>query len=146
LRTANERDAHWIIYRYADINLIKAEALIELNRFAEANVLIGETVSRAGLSYEGQFTKELSRTELLRERSREFNFEGKYWFDVLRVAKRNNFEKKQIIIDMILTGADIKQRAILASKVHDTMSYYLPIHNDELIYNQNLVQNPYYDR
>jgi starch-binding outer membrane protein, SusD/RagB family len=30
-RTATERDANWIIYRYADIMLMKAEASIELD-------------------------------------------------------------------------------------------------------------------
>jgi hypothetical protein len=50
-------------------------------------------------------------------------------------------------MDMILAGAgSIKQQAILASKVFDTLSYYLPINEHELIYNQSLVQNPYYDR
>jgi hypothetical protein len=47
---------------------------------------------------------------------------------------------------MILSGADIKQQAILRTKVYDTMSYYLPIAEHELIYNQNLKQNPFYDR
>jgi len=66
--------------------------------------------------------------------------------DLLRAAKRNNFENKQLIIDMILSGADIKQQAILRTRVYDTLSYYLPIPERELIYNQNLVQNPFYDR
>jgi hypothetical protein len=30
--------------------------------------------------------------------------------------------------------------------VYDPMSYYLPIPEHELIYNQNLVQNPFYTR
>ena len=47
---------------------------------------------------------------------------------------------------MILSGADIKQQAILKTKVFDTMSYYLPIAERELTYNQKLLQNPYYDR
>ena len=80
------------------------------------------------------------------ERGREFLFEGRRWFDMLRAAKRNQFENKQLIIDMILSGADIKQQAILRTRVYDTLSYYLPIQERELIYNQNLVQNPFYDR
>ena len=71
---------------------------------------------------------------------------GKRWFDMLRAAKRNKFQNKQIIIEMILSGADVKQQAILKTKVYDTLSYYLPIAEHELIYNQNLVQNPYYDK
>ncbi|HDS06221.1 MAG TPA: RagB/SusD family nutrient uptake outer membrane protein [Bacteroides sp.] len=145
-RVITERDANWILYRFADILLMKAEACIELNRFAEANELIAETLLRAGMPYVDQSSKELLRQALLDERGREFLFEGKRWFDLLRAAKRNNFENKQIIINMILSGADIKQQAILKTRVYDTLSYYLPIPERELIYNQNLIQNPYYDR
>jgi len=145
-RTGTERDANWIIYRYADILLIKAEAAIELNKFDEANNLIRESLLRAGMPFEDATEKTDLRDALLDERGREFLFEGKRWFDLLRAAKRNKFQNKQIIIDMILAGADIKQQAILKTKVYDTLSYYLPIAEHELIYNQNLVQNPYYDR
>jgi len=145
-RTSSERDANWILYRFADILLMKAEACIELNRFNEANDLISETLLRAGMTYSETTDKEILRQYLLDERGREFLFEGKRWFDLLRAAKRENFAKKQIIIDMLLSGADIKQQAILKTRVYDTLSYFLPIPEDELIYNQNLVQNPYYDR
>ena len=145
-RSITERDANWILYRYADILLMKAEASIELNRFGDANELIAETLLRAGMPFVEETDKERLRQELLDERGREFLFEGKRWFDLLRAAKRDNFEKKQIIIDMILSGADIKQQAILRTRVYDTLSYYLPIPEHELIYNQNLKQNPYYDR
>jgi hypothetical protein len=86
------------------------------------------------------------RKAVLDERAREFIIEGKRWFDLLRAAKRNHFENKQLIIDMILSGADIKQQAVLRTKVYDTLSYYLPIPEHEIIYNQNLVQNPFYNR
>lgn len=145
-RSQTERDANWILYRYADILLMKAEALIELDRFDEANQLIRETMLRSGIPYENYDDKVLLRQALLDERGREFLMEGKRWFDILRAAKRNQFENKDIIIKMILSGADIKQQAILKTKVYDTMSYYLPIPERELIYNQNLVQNPFYDR
>lgn len=145
-RSSTERSANWILYRYADILLMKAEAAIELEQFDVANNLIGETLLRAGMPYEESYDKELLRQAILDEKGREFLLEGKRWFDLLRAAKRNKFQNKQIIIDMILSGADIKQQAILKTKVYDTLSYYLPIAERELIYNQNLVQNPYYDR
>jgi len=145
-RAYTERDANWNIYRYADILLMQAEAAIELNKFDVANNWIRESLLRAGMPYEDNFDKVVLRQALLDEKGREFLFEGKRWFDLLRAAKRNKFQNKQIIIDMILSGADIKQQAILKTKVYDTLSYYLPIAEHEIIYNQNLVQNPYYDR
>lgn len=145
-RTYSERDANWILYRYADVLLMKAEACIELDRFDDANDLISETALRAGIPFVAQNDKEILREALLDEKGCEFLFEGKRWFDLLRAAKRNGFENKQIIIEMILSGADIKQQAILRTRVYDTLSYYLPVPERELIYNQNLVQNPFYDR
>lgn len=145
-RSYSERDANWIFYRYAEVMLMKAEACIELDRFNEANDLISETMLRAGAPFVEQTDKDLMREMLLNERGREFLFEGRRWFDMLRAAKRNDFEDKQLIIDMILSGADIKQQAILRTRVYDTLSYYLPVPERELIYNQNLVQNPFYDR
>ncbi len=84
---------------------------------------------------------------MLTERGREFSCEGKRWFEVLRFAKRNHFENKQLVIDILLGKAtNANELAIMRSKVIDTMSYYLPIHNDEIKVNRNLEQNPFYDR
>jgi len=145
-RSNNQRSANFIYYRYADVILMKAEAEIELDHFAEANALIHETADRAGISYIDILVKKDLRKALLDERGREFVVEGKRWFDLLRGAKRNHFENKQLIIDMILSGADIKKQAVLRTKVYDTLSYYLPIPEHEIIYNQNLKQNPFYNR
>lgn len=145
-RGPNQRDAHFIYYRYADILLMKAEALNELDNIADANEFLRMTEERAGLSYVDVINKGDMRTAILNERAREFALEGKRWFDLLRMAKRNKFANKQLIIDMILSGADVKQQAVLRTKALDTMSYYLPIPEREILYNPNLVQNPYYDR
>ncbi len=145
-RSGTQRSANFIYYRYADILLMKAEALTELDRFTEANALVRLTLERAGLSYEDVIVKKDLQKAILDERGREFIVEGKRWFDILRSAKRNHFSNKQLIIDMILSGADIKQQAVLRTKVYDTMSYYLPIPEHEILYNQNLVQNPFYNR
>ncbi len=146
-REFNQRDANFIYYRYADILLIKAEALTELNRLAEANDLVRLTAERASTSYTNIFEKEALRDFILEEKAREFALEGKRWFDVLRYGKRDGFKNKQFIINMILaTADDVKQVAVLRTKVVDTMSYYLPIPKDDLLSNQNLEQNPFYDR
>ena len=145
-RSSNQRDGHFIYYRYADILLMKAEAATEIGNFTLANEMVRETVGRAGLNHGEIVVKEDLRKAILDERGREFLLEGKRWFDLLRAAKRNNFEKKQIIIDMILAGADIQRQAVLRTKVFDTMSYYLPIPERDLIYNPFLLQNTFYNR
>ena len=145
-RTTAQRDANFIYYRYADVLLIKAEALNETGKLIEANALVRDVASRAGITHLNASNKDDLRQDIMDERGREFVFEGKRWFDLLRNAKRNHFENKQIIINMILAGADVQQKAILRTRVYDTMSYYLPIPESELLYNPELVQNPYYDR
>jgi hypothetical protein len=146
VRSSSQRDANFIYYRYADVLLAKAEALTEMNQLIEANALVKLTKERAGLSHTEIVKQKDLRQEIVDERGREFVMEGKRWFDLLRNAKRNKFENKQIIINMILSGADIKQQAILRTRVYDTMSYYLPIPENELLYNPQLVQNPFYER
>nr|HPR61464.1 RagB/SusD family nutrient uptake outer membrane protein [Prolixibacteraceae bacterium] len=146
-RTYNESDANVIYYRYSDILLIKAEALAELDRFGEANEYINQIRERAAQSPMNiNPEKELFRTIIMEERAKEFAFEGKRWFDVLHFAKKNNFENKNLIIQMILEGADVKKKPVLRSRILDTMSYYLPIPEGELKTNTKLVQNPFYDR
>lgn len=146
-RSTNERDVNMIHYRYADILFMKAEALAETGKFSESNALINELLNRAEISpinLEPTITN--FRSVILEQRAKEFALEGKRWFDVLRFAKKNHFENKSLIIQMILEGADAKTKPILRSRVLDTMSYYLPISQAELDHNPKLVQNPYYDR
>lgn len=147
VRTENERDANFIYYRYADILLMKAEALAELNDLENANNLVTTVAERAGVTHIPTFSLEDFRNVLLAERGREFAGEGKRWFDVLRFAKKNGFEDKQRLVDILLGKAsDAQELAIMRTKVIDTMSYYLPIHQDEIQFNRNLEQNPFYDR
>lgn len=145
-RTQNQRDANVIYYRYADVLLTKADALNELGQTTESNAFLSQTKERAGLSHVDINVQSELRLAILEERNKEFLLEGKRWFDVLRVAKRNNYENKHLIIEMILAGADIKQQAILRAKVFDTQSYFLPIPEWDIITNPNLEQNPYYER
>lgn len=147
LRTQSERDANFIYYRYADILMMKAEALAETGNLTDANVLLEQITRRAGVDFSPNFTLEGFRRVILTERGLEFAGEGKRWFDVLRFAKKEGFKDPKVLQDILLSKAsDAKELAIMRTKVIDTMSYYLPIHYDELQFNRNLVQNPFYDR
>lgn len=146
-RTGAERDANFVYYRYVDVLLMKAEALAETRDFEEANYLLRIVAERAGTTHTETYNRDSFLNALLNERAREFGGEGKRWFDLLRFAKKNNFENKQDLIDILLGKAsDANELAIMRTRVIDTMSYYLPIYEDEIQYNKNLVQNPFYDR
>jgi hypothetical protein len=145
-RIETEKDANFIYYKYPEILLFKAEAHVELGEIQPANEILFEITQRAGATFAGSSDINELRDYILDERAREFMAEGKRWFDILRYAKRDNFKRKQFIINMVLGNAGVKERQVLQTRVYDTMSYYLPIPENELIYNQNLVQNPFYDR
>ncbi|UCH14878.1 MAG: RagB/SusD family nutrient uptake outer membrane protein [Bacteroidales bacterium] len=146
-RDYSQRDANFIYYRYADILLMKAEALAELNNFFESQELINEVAIRAGNPsvFLEQSIAEF-RTAILTERAREFAFEGKRWFDLLRFAKRNWWENKNLVINILLSKASDEKRPILRGRILDPNGFYLPIPEADIKYNDKLNQNPYYDR
>lgn len=81
---------------------------------------------------------------ILRERRREFAFEGKRWFDVLRNAKRDKYTRIDLILNMIGEIAPGDKVQLIVGKYSDRRSHYLPINLDELLADKNLVQNPFY--
>jgi len=149
--TVGNEDPNYIYYRYADVMAMKAEALVELSEsnLQEANDLLEQIAIRGGgtATFERTYSREDFRMAQLEERGREFGAEGKRWFDLLRVAKRNSFENYQFLAEILLAKAITTQELnIMRSKVIDTMGYFLPIHEDELKYNKNLKQNTAYSR
>jgi hypothetical protein len=146
-RTESERDANFIYYRYAEVLLMKAESLAETGNFEDANYLVRRVAERAGVTHNDTYSLKNFRTALLTERGREFGGEGKRWFDVLRFAKRNGFEDKKLLMDILIRKAsNANEIAIMRTKIIDTMSYYLPVFEEEILYNKNMLQNPFYDR
>jgi hypothetical protein len=148
-RAVSESYAHWIVYRYADILLMKAEALNETGNGQTALDLIYQIRNRA---------RALPATDLspspgdrlgvedfiLQERAREFAFEGKRWFDLLRFAKRNNYERLNLLLDMVSKTVPPDRQQSAIAKFKDKNSHYLPIYYYELQTDKLLVQNPFY--
>jgi len=74
-----------IIYRLADLILLKAEALAALNRIPLAIAELNKVRNRAGTGdYTGAMTKQAVEKEILDERFRELYLELKRWPDLLR--------------------------------------------------------------
>ena len=82
---------------------------------------------------------------ILEERAKELAFEGKRWFDLLRMGRRNDFARKDKLISIIIENFPSNKRLVLASKLTDPMGWYMPIQEDEIERNNELVQNPYYE-
>lgn len=140
---------HWFVYRYADVLLMKAEALAQLNRGQEA-VDIVNVIRTRGQALEGTNSHpdvtnvtEVSRY-ILEERAREFMFEGKRWYDVLRYVKRNNYAQIDYLLDMVTGTVPANTVRTTQIKMKDHNSHYFPIFEYELQTNKQLVQNPFY--
>jgi starch-binding outer membrane protein, SusD/RagB family len=74
-----------IIYRLADIFLMKAEAYAGINNTTLAIQYLEKVRTRAGTgSYPGATDKGSVEKEILDERGREFFFENKRWYDLVR--------------------------------------------------------------
>jgi len=140
-----ESDAHWIIYRYPDILLMKAEAHVQLGEFTQATELIDMVRERALLEpVSGISGKNALEDIILEERAKEFCGEGKRWFDLIRMGRRNNYERMDRFIEILSDNKSYEEAEIIRSKYSNPNSWYLPIHQDEIDQNNNLVQNPYY--
>lgn len=155
--------SNWIFYRLADVILMKAEALtqkaiLENNNqelLTEAYTLLRQIRERANApestdmlyQHTGEFDGKTLEEFILNERAREFAFEGKRWFDVLRHAKRDDYSEKNMnyLMRMAILAAPPEKVYSLQNKwLSNTGSHYLPISLSELEANKNLVQNEFY--
>jgi len=149
MRTATSSYAHWFVYRYSDILLMKAEALAWTNNGQAALDLVNVIRYRANaLPARAMAPDPNSAVDvtdyIMAERAREFAFEGKRWFDILRNSKRNNYAHLQYMLDAVVSIAPPALQQLMLNKYKDVRSHYLPINSYELQTDSKLVQNPFY--
>lgn len=146
-RAGNEQySANWIVYRLADILLMKAEALSQLGEYNDALRIINEIRERANVSPVSLANTPVAFEDaILEERALELAYEGKRWFDLMRMGRRDNFGRKGKLIEIIVSNVPSTQKRILAAKLTNPLGWYLPVYDDEIERNKNLDQNPYYD-
>ena len=146
-------DANWIFYRLSDMVLIEAEALIERGQegdFDKAFALIDVINKRANDAVNGSRSSTLKKTDyidskaamenlLLEERQREFLFEGKRWYDLVRFAVRDGNNTRLVE----LASRKYQENAnAMKIKLADPNIIFFPYAKNELKVNPLLVQNP----
>ncbi len=160
---SNVKSANWIIYRLTDVVLMEAEAKVMLAA-NEANASLQDSLltqayhlvkavndralnikvnSLAKSIAEKDFKASIQQAEeaVLLERRCELLFEGKRWFDLMRVARRDNNTRR--LVSWVLQKHTENQSAIRI-KLADMDAIYFPISKDELKINPLLKQNPAY--
>ncbi len=173
LTSASSNYPSWIFYRLADIYLMRAEARIEkeneTHQTTDADGKLVYTSQADSISYAMNMGKALSdigtiynrsnKTKLitgkitngtlselcLSERRREFLFEGKRWFDLLRAGRRKykfNASGHATYIANFVTNK--LSDALVTSRLSSMDALYWPFYRDELKRNPKLVQNSFY--
>ena len=82
----NTNPANFVVYRYADVLLMKAEALNEMGQTAEAAAPLNIVRARAGLPAVSGLSQGQMRERIIHERRMELAFEGHRWFDLIRLG------------------------------------------------------------
>lgn len=142
---AELRSCNWIIYRYTDVLFMRAEALNHLGFYQDAIQIINQIRTRAFVDAASPALNEKAIEDvILLEKAKEFAFEGKRWFDLLRMGRRNDYRRKQDLIARMIINVPATQKLVLSSKLNDPNGWYFPIYVKELEANKNLTQNPYY--
>lgn len=148
--------ANWIFYRLSDMLLIKAEALIQRSpedypaAFTMINIVNKRandvtSVSRSDTLKMADYiqTKAAMEDLLMEERHREFLFEGKRWFDLVRVSRRDGNTNRLVTL---ASRKYIENVNAIKIKLADPNIIYFPYAKSELKVNPLLVQNPAYGK
>jgi len=129
-----------IKYRYADLLLLKAEALImgnspNLTAAAEIIDRIRQRVKLPKLSNAVKANKESLLTAYLNERRLELAFEGQRWFDLVRL------DKVESVMNAVFAKDSGRKPQVYQ---FDKNSYRLPIPQAIIDDNPKIIQNPGY--
>jgi hypothetical protein len=129
-------ETNFILLRYADILLIYAEAVNELNGpTAEVYDALNQVRARAGMpDFPAGLSQDQMREEIKHERHVEFPWEGTRYFDLIRWG-----DAADVIPVVTLFGESLDERIFEAPK-HNLW----PIPQKEIDLNPNLTQNPGY--
>lgn len=153
--------SNWVIYRLTDIMLLKAEALTQqlqegstqevidyntpildqafwlvnaVNKRSVCETTLVDTLVRTDYG-----TKSQMETLVYQERQRELMFEGKRWFDLVRISQREG--NTQTLTAAALLKASMGG-SVIANKLTKMDAIYWPYNYDELKVNLKLKQNP----
>ncbi len=150
---ANANTQNWIFYRLSDIYTMKAEALVERNGegdLQEAYDMLCKTYDRANpsktagsLDFSKYNQQSAMRNLVFDERQREFLFEGKRYFDLLRRVRREG-STQSVVQTYLMRKYSTLDQTTVTSRLATVDALYMPINKDELKLNALLKQNPFY--
>ena len=151
-------DCNYILYRVADVMLLKAEALVM--RQAGANEadnqaavdIINQIRHRTNLGDSDvdshSSLADLMQKGILHERLMELSGEGKAWYDMLRLGRYTDpagvCDFRQLFINSVVQFNKSVNESWIRSVLSNPNAWYLPVNASEISTNALLEQNPYY--
>ena len=138
VRAPYQSDGKYHIYRFADVYLLWAEALNRLGDKANAISKINAVRDRARMpapTVTTSSTTEQIEDYILRERGLELGFEGRRWYDLMRIARRG---RPQVLINAVKKRAPVSLHPYLDVTLSDQKNWYLPYNAEEKRLNPNL--------
>ena len=145
------QDANFILYRVAEIILMKAQAEVMTGHVSEAIDLVNQIRERASLpvitdAEKESYGEENTLEEILHQKEMEFFGEAKRWYDLLWLARIDNHKYKNKAIEYICEGNQTTKAEWIKSSLIDNYAWYIPLPQKDIEHNQLLVQNPYYSK
>lgn len=146
IRQPYRSEAIWQVYRFGELVLMKAEALNRMGDKAAALTQINRIRTRSGtaetIPITVNSTTEQIEDYIFKERARELTFEGKRWFDLVRLARRGRPEVLKSAVRSRL-GVTTYNELGLESKLSNPNYWYLPYNAEEIRLNPNLKPKQY---
>ena len=158
------QDANFILYRVAELMLIKAQALTMKGQgsWFEAVKLINRIRNRAGLSNWNEINTDTDNAsaetdaqisqldeltlleEIMDQKELEFVAEAKRWYDLLWFGRVGAGKYKELFIGKVMEGNLTTNKDWLRSVLANENAWYMPVPQDDIEHNKLLEQNPYY--
>lgn len=142
--------SNWILYRLSDILLMKAEALAYGNKLPSETINLVKAVNFRSCRDTTKFTYDADNLKnlILAERQRELMFEGKRWYDLVRMVRHssNPTQMMSTLRNSYLMRRYQSNGSDAVNRLGSLNTLFLPIAQSEINANPLLkeAQNPAY--
>jgi hypothetical protein len=89
-------------------------------------------------------TKQKLTDLILTEKQKEFLFEGKRWYDLLRTSRHETDDPMRVFNKFVKPNIDFTYSELAMEKYKNEWARYLPVPLKDMETNKLLVQNPFY--
>jgi starch-binding outer membrane protein, SusD/RagB family len=138
VRAPYQSEGKFHIYRFAEVYLLWAEALNRMGDKTNAIARINAVRDRARMPAPAvtvNSTTEQIEDYILRERALEMGFEGRRWYDLMRIARRG---RPEVLINAVKKRAPVSLHPHLDATLSNPKNWYLPFNAEEKRLNPNL--------